>query len=90
MGAQPADRVVIAFTPGDDRTADALRDDRYRTYLKRTRHGPLTVDDEWEEFVSDGCGRTHDVVLRVHELHGGRTLGEDTAIEFEPAEDVTG
>lgn len=79
-----ADRVILEFSPTDEQTADALRAGSYRRYLKRTRKGPLHIDDEWREFVSCGCGSTRDVVLRVADFSGGIRLTEATDIVFKP------
>lgn len=79
-----AARVILSFAPTDESTAEALRKDPYRTYLRRTRSGPVAVGDEWEEFVSRGCGTTRDVVLRVESTIGGDSIGPETAFAFEP------
>lgn len=79
-----ADEVTLSFSPSDDRTASALAAERYRQYLRRAHAGPVAVGDEWEEFVSRGCGSTRDVTLRVESVAGGDEVGEGTAFAFEP------
>lgn len=79
-----ATRVIISFSPSDDRTAEALDARSYRSYLHRARQGPVTVGDEWEEFVSRGCGTTRDVTLRVESLIEGESIGEETEFVFDP------
>lgn len=85
--SETAARVVLAFSPPDERTADALDADSYRSYLRRTRSGPVSVGAEWDEFVSRGCGTTRDVTLRVRSVQGGTELGEETELAFEPSSD---
>ncbi|WP_175454506.1 hypothetical protein [Halopelagius longus] len=47
----------------------------------------MSVGDEWEEFVSRGCGSTRDVTLRVQSTEGGEVIGEETELVFEPSRD---
>lgn len=82
-----AARVVLSFAPADESTAEALRADSYRAYLRRTRSGPVDAGEEWEEFVSRGCGTTRDVVLRVESTDGGDAIGPDTEFAFEPRDE---
>ncbi len=88
MGAESdvASEVVVSFPPVDDRTVESLTEPSYRSYLRRARSGPVTVGEEWEEFVNCGCGTTHDVRLRVESVLGGDVIGEGTAFVFEPRE----
>lgn len=79
-----AARVTLAAPSGDDRTVDAVDSDRYRAYLRRVHAGPVAVGDEWEEFVSRGCGSTRDVTLTVESAEGGEEISEGTAFAFEP------
>ena len=81
-----ASRVTLSFSPSDGRTAEALDAPSYRSYLRRTRSGPVAVGDEWEEFVNCGCGTTRDVTLRVAATTGGRSIDEETEFVFEPSE----
>jgi len=81
-----ASRVVLVFSPVDDRTAAALDARSYRAYLRRTRSGPVSVGERWDEFVSCGCGTTRDVTLRVASVLGGGSIGDGTEFVFEPAE----
>lgn len=83
--SESASRVVLSFSPPDERTADALDADAYRSYLRRTRSGPVAVGAEWDEFVSGGCGTTRDVTLRVESVQGGAVLDEETELVFEPS-----
>lgn len=79
-----ATEIVVSFAPTDDRTAEALDAASYRSYLRRTRRGDVSVGDEWAEFVNCGCGSTRDVVLRVESVDGGESIGTETAFVFEP------
>ena len=90
-----ASRVVLTYRPvdrnpdgavDDEWIRDELESDTYRTYLRRARGGPVTVGEEWEEFVSCGCATPQDVVLRVTAVEGGEGLGADTAIDFRRAD----
>lgn len=85
-GRQAASQVSIAYTPADERTAKELDADSYRSYLRRARRGPVSVDEEWAEFVSTGCGTTQDVTLHVTAVEGGSAIGPNTEFEFTPAE----
>lgn len=85
QSTRPASRVVVAISPADDKTRESLETDRYRAYLRRTHAGPVTVGDEWSEFVSCGCGSTRDVTLRVESVTGGNGIDENTEFVFEPA-----
>jgi hypothetical protein len=81
-----ATEVVVSFPPVDERTVESLEASSYRSYLRRAREGPVTVGEEWEEFVNCGCGTTHDVRLRVESVVSGEALGEGTDLVFEPRE----
>lgn len=81
-GTAAAD-VVVSFAPADDRTADELDAASYRRYLTRAHAGPVAVGDEWEEFVSRGCGTRRDVTLRVEAVDAER-VEADTTFAFEP------
>lgn len=78
-----ADAVVVSYAPSDDRTTDSLDARSYRAYLHRVHHGPVSVGDEWEEFVNCGCGTTRDVTLRVDSVRDGNSIGEETEFIFE-------
>jgi hypothetical protein len=78
-----ADRVTLSY-PKDEQTRDELESDTYRSYLRRARDGPVSAGDEWEEFVSRGCGSTRDVVLHVETVDGGSVVGDATEFEFVP------
>lgn len=84
---EPASRVILSVSPPGERTAEALDTPSYRSYLRRTRAGPVTVGDEWEEFVSSGCGTTRDVTLRVLSAEGGEAIDEETELVFEPSDE---
>lgn len=79
-----ATEVHLSFVPTDDRIGEALDKRHYRSYLRRSRQGPVDVGDEWDEFVSRGCGSTRDVTLRVESIEGGDEIGEETEFVFEP------
>lgn len=83
--AKVASQVSIAYTPADERTAKELNAESYRSYLRRARRGPVSVEEEWSEFVSTGCGTTQDVTLRVTAVEGGAAVGPNTEFEFVPA-----
>ena len=90
-----ADRIVLSFrspeADSDDGTwfvadSDWLRenmsDSTYLQYLQRAHAGPVTVGEEWEEFVNCGCSSPQDVVLRVEAIEGGTAIGFETTIDF--------
>ncbi|GCF14496.1 hypothetical protein Harman_24310 [Haloarcula mannanilytica] len=97
--ASIADRIVLSFAPsaagGDpwsgvdtEWIVDELRGDAYRQYLRRAHGGPVTVGDEWSEFVSCGCATPQDVVLRVERVEGGTVLGDTTTLDIHPRDDA--
>ena len=91
----PADRVVVSFRspetdPDEDEdwwVADSewlqenMTDAIYRQYLRRAHVGPVSVGDEWDEFVNCGCASPEDVILRVERVSGGSAIGSETTIE---------
>lgn len=77
-----ATRVTLTYAPTDERVAEAIGADRYRSYLRRAHGGRVSVGDEWDEFVSCGCGTTRDVTLRVESTDGGEIVDEGTEFEF--------
>lgn len=79
-----AGRVLLAHT-GDETVAEELRTTAYVQYLRRSKAGPIAVEDEWSEMVSDGCGRTTRVTLTVRAVEEGRQIGPKTEIEYERA-----
>ena len=81
-----ADRVVFAHT-GDRAVAEKLRRESYVQYLRRSKAGPVAVGDEWTEVVPDGCGETTRITLRVRAIDGPGRIGQETALEFEAADD---
>jgi len=94
-----ADRIVLSFAhstaDGDpwsdvdtEWIADELRADSYQQYLRRAHGGPVSVGDEWAEFVSCGCATPQDVVLRVERVEGGTALGDATTLEVQPRNDA--
>ncbi|MFB6120619.1 MAG: hypothetical protein ABEJ68_05825 [Halobacteriaceae archaeon] len=85
MSETGASRVVVEFSPANDRTAAELDSESYRSYLRRTHSGRVSVGDEWTEFVSDGCGTSHGVTLRVTSVADGDAIDDETAFIFEPA-----
>ena len=84
MNEETAARVRLSFEPTDESTAAALDTDRYRSFLRRSHAGPISVGEEWAEFVSRGCGSTRDVTLRVESVDGGGEVGDGTVFAFEP------
>ncbi|QLH76173.1 hypothetical protein HZS55_02125 [Halosimplex rubrum] len=79
-----AERVVVRYAPVTDRISEELVTSRYSAYLRRTESGPVAVGDEWEGFVSRGCGATADVTLTVEAVEGGDRVGETTEFDFLP------
>jgi len=84
-----ADRVVLRYEPVTDRITDELTSSRYRAYLGRAEAGQVAAGDEWDHFVSCGCGSTQDVTLTVESVTGGDRVGTETEFSFVPAEDPT-
>jgi len=90
-----ADRIVVSFRspetdPDEDDdwwVADSewlqenMDEYTYRRYLRWAHAGPVTIGDEWDEFVNCGCASPEDVILRVEEVHGGTAIGSETTIE---------
>jgi hypothetical protein len=64
-----------------DWLAENMNDEYYRLYLRRAHTGPVSVGDEWAEFVNCGCASPEDVLLRVERVEGGTDIGPETAIE---------
>jgi hypothetical protein len=93
-----ADRVVLSFVPVDDGDpwsgvdtewiVDELRGDTYQQYLRRAHDGPVSVGEEWAEFVSCGCATPQDVLLRVERVEGGTALGAATTLDVRPRDDA--
>lgn len=82
-----ASKIALSVSPGDDEdVAEGLDTDSFRSYLRTAHEGPVSLADEWEEFVSCGCGSTKDVTLQVVSITGGSSIGDGTDIEFEPAD----
>jgi len=90
-----ADRIVLSFAPSaagenpwsgvdTEWIVDELRGDAYQQYLRRAHSGPVSVGEEWNEFVSCGCATPQDVVLRVERVEGGTALGDATALTVQP------
>jgi hypothetical protein len=84
VNEETAARVRLSFEPTDESAAAALDTDRYRSFLRRSHAGPISVGEEWAEFVSRGCGSTRDVTLRVESVDGGGEVGDGTVFAFEP------
>ncbi|MEF8852601.1 MAG: hypothetical protein V5A44_02880 [Haloarculaceae archaeon] len=97
-----ADRVVVSFrSPEADPDgsegwwvadsawlAENMAEPTYRRYLRWAHAGPVSVGEEWEEFVNCGCANPEDVVLRVESVEGGSAIGSDTTIEVVPRKDI--
>lgn len=79
-----ATEIRLSFSPATSRIAEALDSRSYRSYLRRTRDGPVAVGDRWNEFVNQGCGTTQDIVLRVESVQDGDSIGEETVFVFGP------
>ena len=84
---EAATSVTLAFSPTDDEDiADGIEADAFRGYLRKAHDGPVALGDEWDEFVNCGCGSTKDVTLKVVSITGGDEIGEETTLEYEPAD----
>lgn len=83
-----ADHVVVEFDASADEAwvADALAERPYVGYLRRVHAGSVAPGDEWDEFVSRGCGGTRDVSLAVAAVEGGDAVGPTTTFTFRPAD----
>lgn len=88
--AATATTVVLSYAPATERVATALSAESYRTYLCRTRRGPVAVGDEFGEFVSCGCGTTRDITLRVEDTVDGAVVTNETRFVFEPRDERDG
>lgn len=82
-----AERVVLRYAPVTDRVTEELATSRYSAYLRRAEDGPVAVGDEWDHFVSRGCGDTRDVTLTVDAVEGVDRVGDATEFTFVPAAD---
>jgi hypothetical protein len=78
-----ADRIRILYSSGSDNVEDALRAESFEQFLRRSKEGRVTVGDEWEEIINDGCGRTKDVILYLNAVEGGTAVGSGTGFEFQ-------
>jgi hypothetical protein len=78
-----ASRVVVSH-PADlgEWERDELAGDTYRAFLHRVYDGPVSVGDEWDEWVSCGCALPTDVLFRVERVEGGAALGPETDIAY--------
>ncbi|QLH76663.1 hypothetical protein HZS55_04810 [Halosimplex rubrum] len=97
-----ADRVLVSFrSPETDPDEDDdwwiadsewlrenMTEHTYRRYLRWTHAGPVSVGDEWDEFVNCGCASPEDVILRVENVAGGTAIGSETTMEVVPRKDV--
>ncbi|MFC6974801.1 hypothetical protein ACFQL1_09085 [Halomicroarcula sp. GCM10025709] len=97
-----ADRVLVSFRspetdPDEDEgwwVADSewlqenMTERTYRRYLWWAHAGPVSVGDEWEEFVNCGCANPEDVILCVEAVDGGTAIGSETTIEVIPRKAV--
>ncbi len=94
-----ADHVLVSFRPPEDEAdgdewwvaespwiVEQMDAPSYRLYLHRAHAGPVSVGDEWDEFVNCGCASPEDVRLRVEEVTGGDAIGPETTIEVVPRE----
>ena len=85
-----ANRVAFALRPPtgewSEETATRVRrkvaDGTFTTDLRRAHGGDVSPGDEFEEFVSCGCGSPRDVLLRVEQVEGGSVLSEATEMTF--------
>lgn len=85
-----ANRIVFSIRPPAeewrDETATRVRqkveDETFMSYLVRAHGGDVSIGDEFEEFVSCGCGSPRDVLLRIEQVEGGSVLSEATDLAF--------
>jgi hypothetical protein len=88
---QRADRVVVSYDESaiDEElrywVRDELENESFGAYLGKA-HDSAEAGDEWEEFVSRGCGLPVDVRLRVERVDGGSRVDEKTTFEVVPRE----
>jgi sugar phosphate isomerase/epimerase len=97
-----AERIVVSFRSPEtdpDETDDwwiadsewlqeSMTEHTYRRYLRWAHAGPVTVGEEFEEFVNCGCASPEDVVLRVERVDGGDAIGSETRIDVVPRKAV--
>jgi hypothetical protein len=97
-----AERIVVSFRSPEtdpDETDDwwiadsewlqeSMTEHTYRRYLRWAHAGPVTVGEEFEEFVNCGCASPEDVVLRVESVDGGDAIGSETRIDVVPRKAV--
>lgn len=85
-----ANRIAFSLRPPagewSEETATRVRqkveDGIFTSYLVRAHGGEISTGDEFEEFVSCGCGSPRDVLLRVEQIEGGSVLSEATDLAF--------
>jgi hypothetical protein len=91
-----ASRVLISFRSPETGAAESedwwiadsewlaaqMTEDTYRRYLRWAHAGPVSVGQEWDEFVNCGCASPEDVVLRVERVDGGSAIGARTTIDI--------
>ncbi|GGN88494.1 MULTISPECIES: hypothetical protein [Haloarcula] len=81
-----ADVVTLTYrSTGSADVASSLRDETFQRYLRRSKEGPVSAGEKWDEVVNDGCGTTTDVTLTVARVSGGGAIGGATQFEFIPA-----
>lgn len=99
-----ADRVLVSFrSPETDPDEDDdwwiadsewlrenMTEQTYRRYLRWAHAGPISVGEEWDEFVNCGCASPEDVILRVENIESGTAIGSETTIEVVPRRDLIG
>lgn len=68
----------------------ALTRQEFCSYLRRVHAGPVTLGDEWMEFVSRGCGAPRDVTLTVTAVSDGDIVGPSTEFSFQLEPNATG
>jgi len=99
-----ADRVLVSFrSPETDPDEDDdwwiadsewlrenMTEHTYRRYLRWAHAGPISVGEEWDEFVNCGCASPEDVILRVENIESGTAIGSETTIEVVPRRDLIG
>lgn len=97
-----ADRVVVSFRSPEtdpdenddwwiadsDWLRENMQESTYLTYLRRAHAGPVSIGDEWDEFVNCGCASPEDVVLRVEGIDGGTAIGPETSIHVVSRQEV--
>lgn len=80
-----ARRVTLRYQPPSRNLREELSRSSFVAFLRKAHEGEIEPGDEWEHFVSRGCGSPQNVRLEVQSLHGGDEVGDTTEFDFVPA-----